>query len=110
MEFPDADVICVGDGNSALNAIDEFEISAAILDLQMPGLGGIPVTAALRARDELANIPVFVLTAAGGPNEWRLLHHIGADKFLVKPVDLDDVVTMLRRMLRERAPGARSGR
>ena len=105
MEFPDADVVCVGDGNSALAAIDELEISAAILDLQMPGLGGIPLTAALRARDELAKIPVFVLTAAGGPNEWRLLHHIGADKFLVKPVDLDDVVSMLRRMLRERAAG-----
>ncbi|HEU5074518.1 MAG TPA: protein kinase [Polyangiaceae bacterium] len=103
MEFPDTDVVCVGDGNSALAAIDEHEISAAILDLQMPGLGGIPLTAALRARDALAKIPVFVLTAAGGPNEWRLLHHIGADKFLVKPVDLDDVVSMLRRMLRERA-------
>lgn len=105
MEFPDADVVCVGDGNSALAAIDDLEISAAILDLQMPGLGGIPLTAALRARDELAKIPVFVLTAAGGPNEWRLLHHIGADKFLVKPVDLDDVVSMLRKMLRERAAG-----
>lgn len=103
MEFPDTEVICVGDGNSALAAIDQYEISAAILDLQMPGLGGIPLTAALRARDALAQIPVFVLTAAGGPNEWRLLHHIGADKFLVKPVDLDDVVSMLRRMLRERA-------
>jgi serine/threonine-protein kinase len=77
MEFPDADVVCVGDGNSALRAIDDLEISAAILDLQMPGLGGIPLTAALRARDDLAKIPVFVLTAAGGPNEWRLLHHIG---------------------------------
>lgn len=107
-EFPDAEVVCAGDGASALNAIEGPEISAAILDLQMPQLGGISVTAALRARPDLSNIPIFVLTAAGGPSEWRVLHEMGADKFLVKPVDLDDVVSMLRRVLRERS-GAAAG-
>ncbi len=103
LEFPGADIICVANGNAALDAVSQLPVSVAILDLQMPELGGIPVTAALRAREDLKNIPIVVLTAAGGPNEWRILHDIGADKFLVKPVDLDDVVTLLRRMLRDRA-------
>lgn len=101
-EFPDAEVVCFADGASALDAIEGLPISAAILDLQMPQLGGISVTAALRARPDLKDIPIFVLTAAGGPREWRVLHEIGADKFLVKPVDLDDVIVMLRRVLRDR--------
>jgi serine/threonine-protein kinase len=43
-----------------------------------------------------------VLTAAGGPSEWKRLSAIGADAFLVKPVDAEDVELVIRRTLRAR--------
>jgi serine/threonine-protein kinase len=46
--------------------------------------------------------PIIVLTAAGGPGEWRRLSAIGADAFLVKPCDVDDVAALIRRTLRSR--------
>jgi DNA-binding response OmpR family regulator len=111
MEFPDAEVMCVPNGAEALRVTEHCPISVALLDLQMPELGAIPVTAALRAREDAADIPIpiVILTAAGGPSEWRVLHEIGADRFLVKPVDLDDVVALIRRMLRERILSAAQG-
>jgi DNA-binding response OmpR family regulator len=48
-------------------------------------------------------MPIIVLTASGGPNEWRRLAALGADRLLVKPVIADDVVALVRRTLHERS-------
>ena len=101
-EFPDADVEAVGDGQAALEAFDRKPASVVILDLQMPVLDGIAVTVLLRSRPASALVPILVLTASGGPNEWKLLSSLGADRFLLKPVDLDDVTAMVRRTVKER--------
>jgi serine/threonine-protein kinase len=47
-------------------------------------------------------MPIIVLTASGGAREWQRLSSMGADRFLVKPIQLDDVVTFIRQALRER--------
>jgi len=103
MEFPGADVECVSDGQAALDALERNPPSVVILDLMMPVLDGAALTVQLRSRSEYARVPILVLTASGGPNEWQFLSSIGADRFLVKPVDLDDVVTLVRRTIRESA-------
>ena len=102
-EFPDADVEAVADGQAALDAFDRKPASVVILDLQMPVLDGMAVTVLLRSRPASVFVPILVLTASGGPNEWKLLSSLGADRFLVKPVDLDDVVAIVRRTVKDRA-------
>jgi serine/threonine protein kinase len=106
-EFPDADIECVGDGLAALAAFDRKSPSAAIIDLAMPGLDGIELTGLIRARDSSATVPIIVLTASGGVNEWKRLAAMGADRFLLKPVVLDDLVALVRRSLHERSSMAR---
>ena len=111
MEFPDADIVCVENGRALVDAFDEKPASVVMIDLQMPILDGVAVTALLRSRREAENVPIIVMTASGGPQEWKLLASLGADRFLVKPVNLDDVVTTLRSAVRERSsnlPGAPS--
>ena len=56
----------------------------------------------LREIDSARETPIIVLTAAGGPSEWKRLSAIGADAFLVKPVDAEDVELVIRRTLRTR--------
>jgi serine/threonine-protein kinase len=102
-EFPDAELDLVGDGNAALRTFDERQHSVAIVDLQMPHLDGIALTALLRARESAAATAILVVTASGGPTEWKRLSAMGADGFLVKPVNLKDVVTLVRRALGERS-------
>jgi len=102
MEFPDADIKCVENGRDLVEAFDQKPASVVMIDLQMPILDGVAVTALLRARPEAQNVPIIVMTASGGPQEWKLLSSLGADRFLVKPVNLNDVVTTLRSAVRER--------
>jgi len=101
-EFPGASIECVSDGSAAIRAFDREPASVVLLDLQMPNLDGVDVTAVLRTRAAATKVPILVLTASGGPAEWKLMSSLGADRFLVKPVNLDDVVLNIRSALRER--------
>jgi len=103
LEFPDADVQCVANGGAAIEVLNRGPASVAILDLQMPVLDGVALTALIRARENSSAMPIIVLTASGGAEEWKRLSTIGADRFMVKPVNLDDVITVIRRSIRERS-------
>jgi CheY-like chemotaxis protein len=102
-EFPGADVECVADGRSAVQAFERKPASVLVIDLQMPEMDGIGVTALVRSRPDARQVPIIVLTASGGSREWQLLSSLGADRLLVKPVNLDDLVATIRRATRERS-------
>jgi serine/threonine-protein kinase len=80
-----------------------------LVDLQMPEMDGAKLTLLLRSVESSARTPIIVLTAAGGPREWQRLSAIGADAFLVKPVNADDVELVIRRTLRSRHTSPPSG-
>lgn len=95
--FPNAQIETVADGEAALAAIDREPASLAVIDLDMPGLNGVELTAALRANHSL---PIVVCTASGGAPDWKLLSSIGADGFLVKPIDPFALVALARKMVK----------
>jgi eukaryotic-like serine/threonine-protein kinase len=101
--FPGATVECVADGAKALAAYERNHPSVVIADLHMPGLDGLRLTQSLRRNDASFTVPIIMLTASGGSEEWRQLAAAGADRFLVKPVVATDVVAMVRRCLNERS-------
>ena len=100
--FPRSVVDQVGDGAAALEAFCDNPYSVVLVDLEMPEMDGTKLTVLLRAIDSAHRTPIIVLTAAGGPSEWKRLSAIGADAFLVKPVDAEDVELVIRRTLRAR--------
>jgi eukaryotic-like serine/threonine-protein kinase len=101
--FPGAQIELVADGEAALAACDREPASLAVIDLDMPGLNGVELTAALRASSDM---PIVVVTASGGATDWRLLSSLGADGFLVKPIDPFALVALARKALgaKEREP------
>ncbi len=100
--FPDAQIDVVADGEEAIAAFERNPYSVVLVDLQMPGVDGMKLTAHLRSLDASDQTPIIVLTAAGGPGEWRRLSQIGADGFLVKPVEPEDVAMLIRRTMKSR--------
>jgi serine/threonine-protein kinase len=102
-EFPYAEVEAVADGAALLAAFDREPASVVIIDLEMPFLDGVAVTVALRGRAASATVPIVVVTASGGAESWKLLAALGADRLLVKPVDLDDLTAVVRRTLKQRS-------
>jgi eukaryotic-like serine/threonine-protein kinase len=100
--FPDAQIDLVPDGERAIAAFESNPYSVVLLDLEMPEVDGMALTAHLRSLDASDRTPIIVLTAAGGPGEWRQLSQIGADGFLVKPVEPEDVAALIRRTMKSR--------
>jgi CheY-like chemotaxis protein len=69
------------------------------LDVLMPGMDGWPVLAALKADPRLADVPVIMLTIV---EEKNLGYALGAAEYLVKPLDRDRLVEVIRRHRPER--------
>ena len=80
LHFPRAQIECVRTGLEAAEAVRRRAPSIAILDLRMPGMNGIELTTYLRARPHTATVPIIVVTASGGSDEWRRLAELGADR------------------------------
>ena len=106
--FPTSVVDQVADGAAALDAFCTEPYSVVLVDLEMPEMDGTKLTVTLREIETASRTAIIVLTAAGGPSEWKRLSAIGADAFLVKPVDPEDVELVIRRALRTRRAGRTS--
>src|SRR5260370_5111528 len=101
--FPHAEIECVSDGKSALEAFDRTTPSVAILDLRMPEIDGMDLTKLLRERCSSANMPIIVLTASGGPQEWRMRAALGAARLFLQPVGAGAVLPLVPRALPARS-------
>lgn len=92
----------VGDGLQALAQWSAQPPDAVVLDLSLPGLDGLDVLA--QARSQGLRTPVLVLTARGTVGDRVLGLNAGADDYLAKPFDLDELEARLRALLRRSAP------
>jgi CheY-like chemotaxis protein len=74
------------------------EAVAIIADLNMPRLGGFEVLQRLKSDQELARIPVYVMTTTDNPAEIERCYELGAAAYLVKPLDYGVFGEMVRRL------------
>ena len=88
------------DGASALHALSHESFDLAILDLGLPRLDGLEVLKRLRAAANA--VPVLVLTARDATTDRIAGLDAGADDYLVKPFDVDELKARLRALLRRR--------
>jgi len=90
------------DGDDGLYRAREFEYDMAIIDIGLPKISGIDVIKSLRAENN--TMPILILTAR---SSWRDKVHglkAGADDYLVKPFEIEELLARMEAMLR-RASG-----
>jgi len=92
------------DGHGALALLRESGFDAVVLDLGLPGLGGLDVLRAMREHPALWR-PVLVLTARERIEDKLLAFELGAEDYLVKPFSLAEVAARLRVLVRRRRGG-----
>ncbi|WP_112814719.1 response regulator transcription factor [Brucella pseudogrignonensis] len=86
------------DGESALQAMQVLDFSLVILDVNLPDIDGIAVLRSLRLTGR--NIPVLLLTARDLAAQRVEGLDAGADDYLVKPFDLEELLARIRALLR----------
>jgi len=90
----------VSDSNEAMRAFNEFQPDLVLLDLHMPDPDGFEILRQLRdARSRLGFLPVVVLTGDIGPIARNTALQMGADDYLTKPLDRNEVVLRARNLL-----------
>jgi serine/threonine protein kinase len=102
LSFPGAEVTAVNNPASALASALSNRPDLVITDLHMPHGGGLALTSALRRDAITKDVPIVVITAYGGGSDWRELRALGADRFLVKPVDIDILASVVRSLMAPR--------
>jgi two-component system response regulator MprA len=103
LRFEQYDTIAVNDGAAALEAFVEHEPDAAILDVNMPFVDGMSVVRRLREHGN--RVPVLLLTARTATADRVEGLDSGADDYLPKPFELDELLARVRALLR-RGDGA----
>ena len=92
------EVLEAADGATALSVINSAAPDVAVLDVMMPNIDGLTVCRVLRA--ERNRLPVLMLTARTETPDRVAGLDAGADDYLAKPFDLDELLARLRALLR----------
>ena len=92
-------VLTAPSGATALPQLDDAAV--VVTDLQMPGMTGLELIAAITARDP--SLPVILLTAHGSEKVAVAAVKAGAYDYLTKPFDIDEVAVVIERALEARA-------
>jgi CheY-like chemotaxis protein len=99
------DVDVVNDGEDAIDYLyrrGSFETrpesmpALVILDLKMPRLGGVETLAEIKRDDRFKCLPVVMLTSSGETQDLRMCYRLGANGYVVKPVDAKQFTQAIR--------------
>ena len=99
------------DGAAALAQIEHNRPDLVVLDLSLPGVGGLDVLRRVRETEgAAAPLPVIVLSGRSGDTDRIIGLDLGADDYLVKPFSPGELAARVRSVLRRARPGAVSAR
>ena len=86
------------DGETALKMIDENPPQVVVLDVMMPGIGGMEILQRMKAQN--LQIPVILLTGYGSTEQGTEGMELGAFDYLMKPCDLNNLISKIQEAVR----------
>lgn len=93
------DVVTAGDGQAALDMLQEASPDLMILDVMMPRKNGFEVCEAVRSHAQFGNLPILMLTAKGREAEMKKGLSLGADAYVTKPFSTHDLIDRVAGLL-----------
>jgi len=94
------DFLSVSDGVRALDAAMEFKPDIILLDIMMPGQDGYEICRKFRDKDELSFTKIILLSAKSMLNDRLKGYQAGADDFITKPFDSEELLAKVRVFIR----------
>ncbi len=92
-------VVSAPDGRTALSRLEEVKPALVLLDVMMPGMDGWQVCRTIKSHPEFGSTRVIMVTAKGGYEDKFEGMRSGADDYVVKPLDLDELADKVERNL-----------
>ena len=103
LERADCSVFCAYSGDEALNMARENEFDMILLDIMLPGMSGFDVCREIR---RFSNVPIIMITARGNDEDKLKGFECGADDYVTKPFNLNEVKARMKAILRRGAMSA----
>ncbi len=88
------DALCAFNGAEAVERVEKNDFDVAVLDVKMPGMGGLEVLKRIKAIRP--TIQVILLTGRASEKESRIGLGEGAFDYLVKPIDIQDLIEKMK--------------
>src|SRR5690554_282910 len=95
-------------GETGLDMAKDRDFDVIILDLNLPNMTGAELLQALRSQPQTQNLPVIVLTAMDATAQKVKTLDAGADDYMTKPFDFDELLARLRSLTRRSQPASDS--
>lgn len=104
LQLRDLDSHTALDGERALHVVQDDIPDVMVLDLKMPGIDGMEVLR--RMKKQYPHVPVIILTGHGSDKDEEQARALGAFDYLQKPVNLEDLVEVLKKAYQSKVEGS----
>ena len=103
LEIQGFEVLEAMDGEEGLRRARQDHPDLMVLDLMLPKMDGYKVCRALKFDERFRHLPIIILSARSGDQDKRLALDMGADLFMTKPYEMNELVAKIRLKLEEAA-------
>ncbi len=100
LEAADFNCYCAFNGEDGLRLAKEIVPDLIILDVMMPKINGYKISRLLKYDKKYKDIPILMVTARSQEEDKQIGEETGADEYITKPFELDDVVKKVEQYLR----------
>lgn len=101
LEISGAEVFQTRDGKNVLDLAREHKPDLILMDIQLPQVSGLEITAQLKADAELAHIPVIAVTAFAMKGDENKIREGGCEDYISKPISVPAFLELMKRYLGE---------
>lgn len=101
LEYAGYEILTAENGQEALALMDKEPVDLVIMDYMMPVMDGIEATKKIKANKKWKGIPVIFLTARARPEDRKAVYQAGAEDYLAKPFETDDLLAMIEKWLKK---------
>ncbi len=100
--IPGAKVIEATDGVDALKKLTAEKADIILADINMPVMDGLKLVSLVRGSSEFRDIPIIIITTEGAAEDRKKAMDIGADAYLPKPIQTQELIKLVTQQLDKR--------
>ena len=96
----DVEIVEAQDGMDGLRKVTSDHFDLAFVDINMPVMDGLKLISLIRSEENLASMPICVITTEGANEDRERAISLGANEYLTKPIQANKVLTVAKSLLK----------